>query len=241
MSPAMLDFLSERHLHVFGAKGAGKTHLLASIMTDLTSRFTPEQVLFLIVDFKGSRLQDVIDQDYLLRWSDGSGNTRTGLALNAVDLELAVNAVAAAMELRRPRADITREQRRARSWWAGPEVFILVDDISMVNNAAPNVFAPLAPHWAAAETLGVHSVVACPDRLANRMLLQSSSLVKLNADVNAATVVMDGQKENGPMIAGVRLGPRQPGRAVFVAADSHRTIQTPVLPELEAGPDSGAW
>jgi hypothetical protein len=49
----------------------------------------------------------------------------------------------------------------------------------------------------------------------------SSSLIKLNADVNAATLVMDSQKENGPYIAWVRLGPRQPGRAVLVAADTH--------------------
>lgn len=235
LEPAMLDFMSERHLSVFGAKNSGKTHLLGAIIENLTSRYTPDQVRFLVVDLKGSRLQDIVDDDYLLRWTDGAGVTRNGLALNGPDLEVAVQAVAAAMEARMPTAEVTREQRRTRSWWTGPEVFIIVDDFAMVNNAAPAAFAPLARFWGSAHLVGVHSIVACPIAVANRVLTPAASLMKLNADVNAATLVMDGVKDNGPYIAGVRVVPRPPGRGVLVYSGEQETIQTPVVPELESG------
>lgn len=240
LAPAVLDFMTERHLNVFGAKNSGKTHLLASIVEDLTRRFTPEQVRFMIVDLKGSRLQDIVDEDYLLRWTStdphtGAQTPRTGMVLTATDLAVAVQALANAMAARMPTGEVGREQRRDRSWWSGPEVFLIIDDYSMVNNAAPNAFAPLAALWGAAPSVGVHSVVACPIATANKVLLASGSLMKLNADVNSATLVMNGVKDNGPFIAGVRVTPRPPGRGVLVLSGEQDTIQSPVIPELEAG------
>lgn len=231
--PAILDFIPERHLTVVGAKNCGKTHLLASVMKSLTSRYTPDQVRFLVVDLKGSRLQDVVEDDYLLRWTDASGTPRNGLVLNGPDLEIAVKAVAAAMQARSATAEVTREQRRNRSWWSGPEVFLVIDDYSMVNNASPAAFAPLAPFWGSAEQLGVHAVVACPIAVAGRIFMASGSLMKLSADVGGATLVMNGVKENGPTIAGVPVKPLPPGRGVLVTPDGKDVIQTPVLPELE--------
>ncbi|WP_201790422.1 hypothetical protein, partial [Mycobacterium avium] len=77
------------------------------------------------------------------------------------------------------------------------------------------------------------SVVACPIAVANRVLPQGASLMKLNNDAGAATLVMDGVKEHGPFIAGVRVTPRPPGRGVLSFAGELQTIQTPVVPELE--------
>lgn len=236
LSTAMLDFMTERHLNVFGAKNCGKTHLLASMMNSLTSRYSPEEVKFLVVDLKSSRLLDAVDDDYLLRWADKDGHQRSGLILNSADLETGVHAVANGMSARMPSAEVTREERRNRSWWRGPEIFVFVDDYAMVNNVAPGAFAPLARFWGSAEQVGVHAVVACPISVANRVLPQGTSLMKLNNDVNAATLVMDGVKDNGPFIAGVRVLPRPPGRGVLCFAGTQETIQTPVIPDLEATP-----
>jgi S-DNA-T family DNA segregation ATPase FtsK/SpoIIIE len=236
LAPAMLDFMTERHLNVFGAKNCGKTHLLASIIGNLCARYTPDQVQFLVVDLKGSRLVDAVDDDYLLRWTQTDGSSRNGLVLTGPDLEVAVAAVANAMKARMPHADVTREQRRSRSWWTGPEVFIVVDDFAMVHNANPAAFAPLASLWGNAHQLGVHAVVACPIAVANRVLPTGTSLMKFNADLGSATLVMDGVKENGPILAGVRVAPLPPGRGVLAHAGRQEMIQTPVVAELESGP-----
>ncbi|GAB4914971.1 MULTISPECIES: type VII secretion protein EccCa [Mycobacterium avium complex (MAC)] len=233
LSTAMVDFMAERHLNIFGAKNCGKTHLLASMMKSLTARYSPHEVKFLVVDLKSSRLLDAVDEDYLLRWEDQQGRERSGLILNSSELEIGVHAIANGMANRQASGEVTREQRRNRSWWQGPEIFIFVDDYAMVNNAAPSVFAPLAPFWGSAEQVGVHSVVACPIAVANRVLPQGASLMKLNNDAGAATLVMDGVKEHGPFIAGVRVTPRPPGRGVLSFAGELQTIQTPVVPELE--------
>ena len=109
---------------------------------------------------------------------------------------------------------------------------MFVDDYAMVNSAAPQAFAPLAPYWGNAHSLGLHAVVSCPIGLATRVLAQSGSLLKMNNDVNGATLVMDGIKENGPIL-GLRVQPRVTGRGVLITAAGQEVIQTPVVTEME--------
>jgi S-DNA-T family DNA segregation ATPase FtsK/SpoIIIE len=114
-------------------------------------------------------------------------------------------------------------------------VFIVIDDFAMVHNANPAAFAPLSSLWGNAHQIGVHAVVACPIAVANRVLPTGTSLMKYNSDLGAATLVMDGVKEHGP-IAGVRVAPLPPGRGVLAHAGRQDVIQTPVVTELESGP-----
>ncbi len=256
LSTVMLDMLVERHLNVFGrtggGTGSGKTHLIAAIMGSLMERYSPDEVKFLVVDLKSSPLLDVIDERYILSWmgeeevqvaNPVAGQpakmkrpvNRSGLILNATELAPAVDGVAKALANRSPTDVVGLQDRRQRSWWSGPEVFVFIDDYAMVNSAAPQVFAPLAPYWGNAHQLGLHSVVACPISLATRVLGQSASLVKMNNDVNGATLVMDGIKENGPIL-GVRVEPRVTGRGMLITAAGQEVIQTPIVGDL-AGSD----
>jgi S-DNA-T family DNA segregation ATPase FtsK/SpoIIIE len=251
LMPAPLDFIANRHLTVFGRMGSGKTHLLAAAMRYLTGRFSPEQIKLIVVDVKGSKLLDAIDEDYILRWTSEQevANpeyrhdpmqppkikrpvSRTGLVTNPMELAPIMVDVANALAARAPKGTESIEERRARSWWSGPEIFLFVDDAAMVANAAPMAFAPLAPHWGNAPQLGIHSLVACPMAVANRQLGAANSLPKLNNEAGGATLVMDGIKSEGPVL-GVRLGPRPPGRAVLLTNEGQEVIQTPVVPALE--------
>ena len=236
LGPAVLDFMADRNLNVFGGKDCGKTHLLASIAEDLMARYTPDQVRFMVVDLKGSQLADAIPDEYLLRWRDAAGVARNGLVLSKTDLTVAVAALGNFMAARMPTGDLTREQRRNRSWWSGPEVVVLVDDYAMVHNADPMAFAALAPFWGNAASVGVHAVVACPISMALKVLNSGTSLMSLNAVSSGATLVMDGVKDHAPGgIAGVKPVPRQPGRGVLVQAGVAETIQTPVAAGLDDG------
>lgn len=252
LTPVALDFLADRNLTVFGRKGSGKTHLLASVMQDLASRFTPEQVKFVVVDLKGSKLLDAVDENYLMRWDgvDEVANPdhnpadfrsprtitrqvpRTSLVTNATELAPVIADVASALSKRAPTGAENKEQRRTRSWWGGPEIFLFVDEYMMVANAAAGGFAPLAQHWGNAAQLGMHSIVGCTMGQANRQLGAGNSLVKLNNDSNSAVLLMDGIRQEGPVL-GVRLEPRQSGRGLLLNTEGQHIIQTPVIPQLE--------
>ena len=91
-----------------------------------------------------------------------------------------------------------REQRRAGHGGAGRRFLVRRRRRDGVNGA-PRVFDALSPFWGNAQDLGVHAVVASPIGIANRVL-GASSLMKLNNDVGAATLIMDGVKENDPIV-----------------------------------------
>lgn len=248
------DFMTHRNLNIFGRKGCGKTHEIASIMRYLASTFSSEEVKFIVVDLKSSKLMDVvdaIDDDYILRWERAEeipnpdfgkeeGRPakitrhvpRTGVITNPMELTPTMLDVSAALAKRAPTGLESREQRRDRSWWTGPEIFLFVDDYAMVSSAAPQAFAPLAPHWGNAPALGIHSVVACPMSLANRMLGSTNSLPKLIHDAGGSTLIMDGVKSDGPVL-NQRIEPRTPGRGVLLTNEGQEVIQTPVVAELE--------
>ena len=131
------DFLAERHLSVFGARIPARPIYWHPLSKTSPAATPPTRCGFLIVDLKGSRLRDVVPDGYLLRWTDGSGMTRNGLALNGPDLEVAaVRAVAAAMGSPHANGRSHAENSAAPDRGGWPEVFIVVDDFAMVNNAA---------------------------------------------------------------------------------------------------------
>ncbi|WP_193606205.1 type VII secretion protein EccCa [Mycobacteroides abscessus] len=260
LSPVLFDFMSGRHLNIFGGPKCGKTHLIASMMTSLTSRFTPDEVRFFVVDLKGSELLDAIDEDYLVRWDAieevpnpqyKAGDfkappkikktvPRSSLVTSPTDLAPVMMGVAGSMENRRLKGTETIQERRARSWWSGPEIFLFVDDYSAVANAAPSGFAPLAEHWGNAPMMGIHSVVACPMVTANRMLGSGNSLPKLNNEAGGSNLIMDGLRSEGPVLT-VRLDRKPKGRGILLSSEGQEVIQTPVVPELEkALPGAGS-
>ncbi|MBS1691256.1 MAG: type VII secretion protein EccCa [Actinobacteria bacterium] len=261
LSPVLFDFMSGRHLNIFGGTKCGKTHLIAAMMKSLTSRFTPDEVRFFVVDLKGSELLDAIDEDYLLRWDAveevpnpqyKAGEysappkiqktvARSSLVTSPTDLAPVMMGVAGSLENRRLKGTETIQERRARSWWSGPEIFLFVDDYSAVANAAPAGFAPLAEHWGNAPMMGIHSVVACPMVSANRMLGSGNSLPKLNNEAGGTNLIMSGLRSEGPVLT-VRLDKKAKGRGILLNSDGQEVIQTPVVPELEkALPGAGSF
>lgn len=261
LSPVLFDFMSGRHLNIFGGPKCGKTHLIAAMMKSLTLRFTPDEVRFFVVDLKGSELLDAIDEDYLLRWDAveevpnpqyKAGEysvppkiqktvARSSLVTSPTDLAPVMMGVAGSLENRRLKGTETIQERRARSWWSGPEIFLFVDDYSAVANAAPAGFAPLAEHWGNAPMMGIHSVVACPMVTANRMLGSGNSLPKLNNEAGGTNLIMDGIRSEGPVLT-VRLDRKPKGRGILLSSEGQEVIQTPVVSELEkALPGTGSF
>lgn len=61
---------------------------------------------------------------------------------------------------RLPGPDVTADQLRTRSWWRGPELFVLIDDYDLVAASADtNPLAPLLDYLSQSRDVGLHVVV----------------------------------------------------------------------------------
>ena len=126
-----IDFAADPHFLVFGDSGAGKSAFLRTLAVSITQRFRPEQARFLVLDYRRSMLGE-IETEHLIGYATSSGQ--------ATEL---MESVAAYMADRLPGADVTPAQLRTRSWWSGPECFVLVDDYDLITSSASNPLAPL--------------------------------------------------------------------------------------------------
>ena len=66
---------------------------------------------------------------------------------------------ATAMRNRLPGPEVTPEQLRNRSWWSGPELFVLVDDYELVATVGRNPLQPLLEFLPQARDIGLHLII----------------------------------------------------------------------------------
>jgi S-DNA-T family DNA segregation ATPase FtsK/SpoIIIE len=104
---------------------------------------------------------------------------------------------------------------RDRSWWTGPELVVVVDDLdhSVDLASALDILVPLLPH---AADIGLHLVTARRSAVMGR-----STYTPLLQGVRDSTawVLLSAPREDGP-VAGQVLRPSAPGRGVLVVGDA---------------------
>ena len=123
------------------------------------------------------------------------------------------------------RADVTAEELRARSWWSGPRIYLLVDDLDLVITGGGNPLQPLARFLPHARDIGLSVVLARRSAGASRALFDP--FVARIRDLGGAGLVMSGSREEGPLLGGVRPGPLPAGRGRLVTRDGGvRLVQT---------------
>ena len=133
----------------------------------------------------------------------------------------AAKSLAVTLQSRLPGAEVTPEQLRERSWWSGPELYLIIDDYELVGEEPLRPIAELLPH---ARDIGLHVVAARKFGGTSRALF-GPSLTGLK-DVHPDVLVMDGTRDEGA-ICGVRPSPQQPGRATWVRGEPRGTVQLP--------------
>ena len=138
------------------------------------------------------------------------------------------------MRERLPGAEISAEQLRARNWWQGPSLFILVDDYDLVTAAPMNPLMPLLEYAMQARDIGLHIILTRRSGGAGRSLFETF-LSRLR-EIGSPGIVMSGEREEGALIGTVRPTRLPPGRGFLVnRRDGSRLVQLAWLP-----PDDGA-
>ena len=120
---------------------------------------------------------------------------------------------------------MTPSQLRDRSWWHGPELFLLVDDYDLVATAGNNPLAALIELLPQARDIGLHLVVARRVGGAARALYEP--VLQRLRELDSPGLLMSGNREEGQLIGTLKPSPQPPGRGHLVRRrDGTQLIQT---------------
>ncbi|WP_406039980.1 type VII secretion protein EccCa [Micromonospora sp. NBC_00898] len=217
LRPVVLDFATEPHFVVFGDAECGKSSFLRALATSIITRFAPEQARVILVDYRRS-LVGTIETPHLIGYGTAAPHTA----------EL-IESAAGYLQGRIPGPEVTPAQLRSRSWWSGPELFVLVDDYDLVAGGPSNPLRALEEHLPHARDVGLHLVLARRSGGAGRT--QFEPIIQRLRELSTAGLVMSGGPEEGPLVGQVKAGPLPPGRGRLVTRrEGVRLVQLAHLP-----------
>ncbi|ANI37363.1 type VII secretion protein EccCb [Mycolicibacterium vaccae] len=213
--------VAHNHMHttphhlIFGAAKSGKTTIAHAIARAICARNSPQQVRFMVADYR-SGLLEAVPETHLL--------PAGGINRNHSVLEESIKALVTNLVKRLPPADLTPSQLRQRSWWSGPDVVLLVDDWHMITAAGGvlSPMAPLAPLLPAAADIGLHLVVTCQMSQASRATMDK--FVGTAYGAGTPTMFLSGEKQDFPSRE-IVVKKRPPGQAFYVTPDVKEVIQ----------------
>ena len=121
---------------------------------------------------------------------------------------------------RMPSPQLSQAQLRARSWWSGPDIYVVADDYDLVATPAGNPLSAMLEYLPYARDLGLHLVVARRSGGAARALFEP--LLAGLRDLGCVGLVMSGRPDEGALLGSVRPAPQPPGRGVLVTREIGR-------------------
>ncbi|MFS8478657.1 MAG: type VII secretion protein EccCa [Micromonosporaceae bacterium] len=212
LQPVHLDFDAEPHVLLFGDIESGKSSFLRTVAKMVTTSYEPSQARLLLVDYRRSLL-GCVDTPHLI----GFGTSQQTTA----DL---IMQVATVMQERLPGPDVTPEQLRTRSWWKGPELYLLVDDYDLVASPTNNPLTPLLEYLPQARDIGLHVVITRRIGGASRALFDP--IIGRIRELASPGIMMSGPREEGPLFGNIKPQLLPPGRAwLFTRRHGARLVQ----------------
>jgi S-DNA-T family DNA segregation ATPase FtsK/SpoIIIE len=205
LAPVSLEPDVEPHWLVFGDTRAGKTAALRAYVHEVQRTRTPDRAQIVVVDYRRSLLGEVPDS-FLLHHL-----TSSAAALPCLT-DLAVH-----LRSRLPGPAVTPDQLRSRSWWTGPEVFVVVDDYDLVATPEGSPLLTLQPLLAHARDIGLRLVVARRAGGASRALYEP--VIQTLRDLAAPGLLLSGSPDEGPLLGPVRATPAPAGRGRLVTRE----------------------
>ncbi|MGP4109444.1 type VII secretion protein EccCa [Streptomyces sp. 4N509B] len=201
LEPVVLTPGEDAGLIVIGDSETGKTGLLRSVARQIVERHTPEQAKLIVLDHRMTMLRE-FDGPHLL-----------GYATTEERSHSVVGGLAEGLRKRVPGTDVTPEQLRDRSWWTGPEIYLLVDDYDLVATSRGNPLAPLVDYLPHARAMGLHLLVTRQAGGASRATMDP--VLGRMRELNYPVVLLSIPKDEMP-IWGVRPADRPRGRGLLL-------------------------
>ncbi|XJF11782.1 type VII secretion protein EccCb [Mycobacterium sp. AMU20-3851] len=202
LRPLAVDFAASPHLIVLGDACCGKTSTLRTLCAQLTSSCTPQQVELHIVDVRRTLL-GAVDSGHL-----------AGYLLSAAMLAEHLGGLIERLRTRLPGAAVTHQQLRDRSWWSGPEVYLIVDDYELITGAGHDPLAALLELLPHARDIGLHLVLARRAGGAARAMF--TAVPSTLRELGSAGLLMSAGPEEGTLLGSVRPVRLPSGRGTLI-------------------------
>lgn len=220
LAPVVLDFDSQPHLVAFADTECGKTGLLRNIAAGVMENASPVEAKIILVDFRRSML-GVVPDEYL-------GGYATA-PQSCTDL---MTALAGALKDRLPPNDITQQQLKERSWWSGPDLFVMIDDYDLIpGGSLSHPLGPLVEYLPQARDIGLRVVVTRRSGGAGRAMMDP--IVGRLKDLSCNGLVMSGSRDEGGLFGGHKASAMPPGRGMLVSRTTRSgVVQLARMPDL---------
>jgi S-DNA-T family DNA segregation ATPase FtsK/SpoIIIE len=123
---------------------------------------------------------------------------------------------------RLPPYNLSEEAILSRSWWSGPEFYVVVDDYDLVASSSGSPLAPMVELLAQGRDLGLHVIVA--RRVGGMARAGLDPLLNRLRELHTPGLILSGDPSEGPVIGPHRATGQPPGRGLLV-----RRRQRPLL------------
>ena len=205
LGPVRLDLTADdQHCLVIGDSGAGKSSFLRTWMRGLAARQTAGELRFMVVDYRHA-LMKVVPDSFVGAYA-GDANAAGEYA----------SQLAATLGKRLPPHDISPRELRRRSWWSGPELYLVIDDYDMAAaNAGASPLRPLIDLLPYGCEIGFHVMLARRSGGFGRVVM-TDPLISRVRELGAAGLMLSSDPREGALLGARRGAERPPGRGVLV-------------------------
>jgi S-DNA-T family DNA segregation ATPase FtsK/SpoIIIE len=202
LQPVSIDFAEDAHLIILGEAECGKTAALRMLCTEIVRTTEADAAQLMIVDFRRTLL-GVVESEHL-----------AGYAMSTTTLAAQLDTLLERLQARMPGDDLTQRQLRSRSWWSGPEIYVVVDDYDLVAAATGNPLTALLEYVPHAKDLGLHVAVARRSGGAARAMFDP--LLARLRDLGASGLMMSASPEEGVLFGTARPSRLPSGRGTLI-------------------------
>jgi S-DNA-T family DNA segregation ATPase FtsK/SpoIIIE len=137
----------------------------------------------------------------------------------------AMPSIREAIAARLPGPDVTADQLRNRSWWRGPELFIIIDDYDLVAQPGNNPVTELLDLLPQARDVGLHLILT--RRVGGLGRAMFEPVIQRLRELDMPGFLMSGNREEGPIFGDLRPSVQPPGRGTLVRrSDGRQLMQT---------------
>lgn len=209
LAPVALDFADQPLLMVLGDSKSGKTTLLRHLIRTIRENSTAEQVAFTVLDRRLHLVEEPLFPD-------------NEFTANIDRVTPAMLGLSAIIEGRRPPTGMSA--RELSGWrYSGHTHYLLIDDVDQIPDS-PALSGPYVGHrpWtpllgllSQAADLGLRVIVTGRATGSGHALMTNPLLRRMN-DLQAATLMLSGNPQEGGKIRGHRFTRLPAGRAVLL-------------------------